>query len=132
MESLGEAKKAIEYYEQSLAMCKQIYGEKPHPGVATTLCNLGGAWKGLGEAKKAIGYYEQDLAMCKQIYGEKPHPSVATTLGNLGVAWEDLGEADKARECFSKSYQMFLETVGPCHPHTQKAKEKLDSLTEKL
>ena len=87
-------------------MCKQIYGEKPHPSVATTLNNLGGAWKDLGEAKKAIGYYEQSLAMRKQIYGEKPHPSVATTLCNLGGAWRALGEAKKAIGYYEQSLAM--------------------------
>ena len=34
--------KQSEYFERSLEMKKQIYGDKPQPGVAASLNNLGG------------------------------------------------------------------------------------------
>ncbi|NGX37205.1 MAG: Photosystem I assembly protein Ycf3 [Chlamydiae bacterium] len=115
-EDLGEADKAIEYYEQDLAMTKQIYGQKPHPSVAITLCNLGWDWDGLGEASKAIEYFEESLAMKKQIYGEKTHPDVATTLNNLGLAWEGLGQASKAIEYCEQSLAIYKQIYGQ-KPH---------------
>ena len=54
--ALGDAKKAVGYYEEALKIDKKVYGDE-HPDVATDLNNLGSAWKALGDAKKAVGYY---------------------------------------------------------------------------
>ena len=85
MKDLGKYDQAIEYYERSLEMRKQIYGDMPHPDVADSLNNLGNALKDLGKYNQAIEYYERSLEMKKQIYGDKPHPNMADSLNNLGV-----------------------------------------------
>ncbi|NGX37202.1 MAG: Photosystem I assembly protein Ycf3 [Chlamydiae bacterium] len=105
-QNLGEVSKAIEYFEESLAIFKQIYGENPYSSVAIALNDLGAAWRSLGEASKATEYHEQALAMQKQIYGENPKLHVAVNLNNLGRAWEDLGKASKAIEYYEQSLAM--------------------------
>ena len=57
---LGEARKAIGFYEQQLAIAREIGDRR---GEGNALGNLGIAWADLGEAKKAIGFYEQQLAI---------------------------------------------------------------------
>jgi len=111
---LGNAKKAIEYHEQALAIGKEVYGER-HPSVAAMLNNLGAAWRTLGDAKKAIEYYEQALAIGKEVYGER-HPSVAITLNNLGSAWSDLGDAKKAIKYYEQALAIGKEIYGERHP----------------
>jgi tetratricopeptide (TPR) repeat protein len=56
--ALGDAKKAIEYYEQALKIAREI-GDRRNEGI--WLGNLGLAYYHLGDAKKAIEYYEQAL-----------------------------------------------------------------------
>ena len=53
---LGDAEKAIEYYEQALKIAREIGDRR---GEGNRLGNLGIAYSNLGETKKAIDYYEQ-------------------------------------------------------------------------
>jgi tetratricopeptide (TPR) repeat protein len=101
--ALGEARKAIEYYEKALAVAREI-GDKSGQGNA--LGNLGIAYKNLGEARKAIEYYEKALAVAREI-GDKSGQGNA--LGNLGIAYKNLGEARKAIENYEKALTIARE-----------------------
>ena len=48
---MGDARQAIDYYEQALAIGKGVYGDR-HPKVATTLNNIGEAWESTGGAEE--------------------------------------------------------------------------------
>ena len=114
-DDIGEAKKAVTYYEKALKIDKKIHGEI-HPHVARDYNNLGGAWHTLGDPKKAIGYYEKALKINKKIYGEA-HPDVATDYNNLGLAWHTLGDPKKAIGYYEKALSIFKDTYGETHPH---------------
>ncbi len=100
---LGDAFKAIEYYEQHLAMARQI-GDRRDEGAA--LGNLGIAYRNLGDTRKAIEYYEQALAMSRAI---KDRRGEANALNNLGNAYADLGDARKALECYEQTLAIARE-----------------------
>jgi tetratricopeptide (TPR) repeat protein len=73
IDDLGDHRKAIEYYEQALAILKKVYGEK-HPQVAAALNNLGSAYFARGQTKKAKPYFERAYAIFKKFFGnEHPH-----------------------------------------------------------
>jgi tetratricopeptide (TPR) repeat protein len=57
---LGDARRAIGYYEQALAIRREIGDRR---GEGSDLCNLGSAYAQLGDARRAIGYYEQALVL---------------------------------------------------------------------
>jgi tetratricopeptide (TPR) repeat protein len=59
--ALGDARKAIEFYEQALAIAREI-GDRRNEGNAW-LGNLGLAYAALGDARKAIEFYEKQLAI---------------------------------------------------------------------
>jgi len=89
---LGEVRRAIEYYEQSLEIAREI-GNRYADGM--NLGYLGVAYSNLGETRRAIEYFEQALAIAREIgdrRGEGNH------LGNLGIAYRDLGETRRAIE----------------------------------
>ena len=79
--TLGDARQAIGYYEQALAIDRAVSGDA-HPAVARDLNNLGGAYDDLGEHRKALGYFEQVVAIFTQFYGRE-HPWTRTVQGNL-------------------------------------------------
>ncbi len=101
---LGDAKKAIGFYEQALQIVRAVFGDQ-HPNVARSYNNLGLAWSALGDAKKAIGFYEQALQIVRAVFGDQ-HPNVARSYNNLGAAWRDLGDAKKAIGFYEQALQI--------------------------
>eukprot|EP00058_Branchiostoma_floridae_P018662 XP_002604151.1 hypothetical protein BRAFLDRAFT_71557 [Branchiostoma floridae] len=106
--NLGDPRKAISYYEQSLQMEQIIYGDNTaHPDIPNSLNNLGNAWSQLGDHRKAINYFEQSLQMMQSIYGESTaHPNITKSLRNLGTVWRNLGDPRKAISYYEQSLQM--------------------------
>jgi tetratricopeptide (TPR) repeat protein len=114
LHDVGEARKAIGYYEKALKIDIGIYGEN-HPAVATRYSNLGLAWDTLGDSKKAIDYYEKALKIDVGTYGEN-HPAVATRYSNLGLAWDTLGDSKKAIGYYEKALKIDVGIYGENHP----------------
>eukprot|EP00058_Branchiostoma_floridae_P025947 XP_002611437.1 hypothetical protein BRAFLDRAFT_63931 [Branchiostoma floridae] len=126
---LGDDKKAISYYEQSLQMMRSIYGEKTaHPDIANSLDNLGAAWSALGNHRKAVSYNERSLQMRRSIYGDDTaHSDIACSLNNLGNAWSNLGDHKKAVVNYEQSLQMKWAIYGEDTAHSDIALQ-LDNL----
>ena len=57
--SLGDAKKALPYYEEALAMRKVLYPEQNHPDIASSLNNMGGILLEFKKCKQAKEYLSQ-------------------------------------------------------------------------
>ena len=79
---LGDARRAIGYYEQALEIAREI-GDRRGEGHA--LGNLGSAYQNLGDARRAIGYFEQ--ALVKSPRDRRPPRGRDNALGNLGIAY---------------------------------------------
>lgn len=73
---LQDPRKAISYYEQALAIDKEVYGER-HPKVAIRLGNIGGAWHALGDFQRAKEYIQHAYDMFREFYGDG-HPYTKT------------------------------------------------------
>ncbi len=89
---IGEASKAIEYYEQDLAIARK---NGNHEGEGILLGNLGIAHKNLGEVHKAIEYYKQGIELARK---NGTRQSEGNILGNLGNAYSAIGEIRRAIE----------------------------------
>ncbi|XP_066294714.1 uncharacterized protein [Branchiostoma lanceolatum] len=122
-DALGDQKKAIGYFEKSLAAMRSSYGNgSPHQDIAGTLHNLASSWSDLGDPKKAIRYYEQSLKMRKTIYGHNTaHPEIAGSLHNLGLSWYALGDYKKAISFYEQSLKMSKTVYGDNVAHTDVA-----------
>jgi len=88
--SLGEHRRAAEFYELSLTISREIGDRR---GESRALGNLGCAHSGLGEYRRAIEFHEQELAVAREI-GYRLGQGYA--LGNLGTAYCSLGECPRA------------------------------------
>jgi tetratricopeptide (TPR) repeat protein len=86
--ALGDARKAVDYYEKALSIDLNVFGDN-HPNVATRYNNLGSAWSDLGDARKAVDYYEKALTIFMTIYGSE-HPSTKTVKSNMDMALQDI------------------------------------------
>ena len=87
---LGEARKAIEFYEQALVIYREI-GD--HRGEGKALNNLGLAYADLGETRKAIEFYEQQLVIAREIGDRRGE---GNSLWNTALALNKLGERESA------------------------------------
>ena len=110
---LDQYNQAKEYYEKSLAIRKEIYGEH-HGDVAANYNNLGTVYSALGQYNQAKEYYEKSLAISKKIYGEL-HGDVAASCDNLGTVYSALGQYNQAKECYEKSLTIRKEIHGELH-----------------
>ncbi len=100
---LGDARKAIEHYEQQLAIAQES-GDRCGEGAA--LGNLGTAYAALGDARKGIEHYEQDFAIAREIGDRRGEGQV---LGNLGNVYAALGDARKGIEHYEQALAIALE-----------------------
>ncbi|HXU28971.1 MAG TPA: tetratricopeptide repeat protein [Thermoanaerobaculia bacterium] len=103
--SLGETRRAIETYEQCLAILREI-GDRSDEGI--TLGNLGNVYRNLGETRRAIETYEQCLAVLREIGDRRGE---GTVLGNLGSAYANLGETQRAIE-YHEHYLAIAQEIG--------------------
>lgn len=101
--SLGQIEQAIAFYQQSLAMSREI---KDRQGEANSLGNLGNAYNSLGQYEQAIAFYEQSLAISREI---QDHQWEAISLGNLGNAYYSLGEYERAIDFYQQSLAISRE-----------------------
>ncbi|WP_194847639.1 tetratricopeptide repeat protein [Candidatus Neptunochlamydia vexilliferae] len=118
-----EAELAIDSFSRALSMNRKIYGNKPHPDIATDLSNLGTAYLTLGKAEKAINYFKQALEIALKFYGNNLHPSIAIRLTKLGTSYYALEQYSKANHYFMQAHTMFTKIYGPNHPNTREVKE---------
>ena len=95
--NLGQYPKAIDFYQQSLAIFQEI-GDRHWS--ARSLNNLGAAQSDLGQYSQGIDYLKQSLTIFKGI-GDRQ--GQANSLNNLGNAYSDLGQYPKAIEFHQQS-----------------------------
>jgi tetratricopeptide (TPR) repeat protein len=103
--NLGDASKAVGYYEQALVIARDT-GDRQSEGAA--LSSLGSAYAELEEVGKAIGYFEQALMIAREISDRRREGRI---LGNLGSAYMILGETSKAIE-FHEQQLIIAREIG--------------------
>ncbi len=94
--SMGNVRKAIEYYEQALHIAREI-GDRQVEGAA--LGNLGLAYTYLSNIHQAIEYHEQALKIEREIGNRRGE---GNALANLGNAYYSLGETRMAIEYYTQ------------------------------
>ncbi|MDW8293667.1 MAG: tetratricopeptide repeat protein, partial [Anaerolineae bacterium] len=106
--ALGQAARAIEYYQQALAIAREI-GDRRSEGA--WLGNLGNAYGDLGQVARAIEYYQQAFAIAREI-GDRH--SESAWLGSLGNSYRDSGQVARAIEYYEQALAIVRE-IGDRH-----------------
>jgi tetratricopeptide (TPR) repeat protein len=101
--TLGNARRAIDYYDQALAIAHEIGDRR---GEGNRLGNLGSAYLALEDARRAIGYYEQALTIARET-GDRRNEGIQ--LGNLGNAYAALGDARRAIDYYQQALAIDCE-----------------------
>jgi len=98
---LGNYKKAISYYMQSLNIREQLGDKK---GMSGSLNNIGVVYNLEGDFDKAINYYLKSLKLKESLNGVEKEMS--QTLNNLGVAYLKRDELTIALDYFKRSLKL--------------------------
>jgi len=88
--------KASEFYQQSLAIAKQV-GDQVLEG--RVLNNLGFVYKILGQYPKALEFYQRALAVTREVDDQ----TKAATLNNIGNIYQSQGQYPKALEFYQQA-----------------------------
>ncbi len=101
--SLGQYKRALNLYEQSLEISREIeYRE----GEGASLNSFGIAYLSLGQYKRAIEFYEQSLEIAREI---KYRQAECCSFNSLGLAYQSLGQYKQAIEFYKQSLEIARE-----------------------
>jgi tetratricopeptide (TPR) repeat protein len=100
---LGQVERAIDYYEQYLAIARELGDRR---GERNSLGNLGGTYHLLGQIGRAIDYYEQTLAITRELGDRRGE---GTSLCNLGLAYADLGQVARAIDHYEQDLAIARE-----------------------
>ena len=115
-EKLGNPKRALELDEQSLAIRRELFGER-HADTARSLNNIAISHNDLGNPKRALELAEQALAIRRELFGER-HPDTAQSLNNVAGYYNVLGNPKRALELAEQALAIQRELFGERHPTT--------------
>ncbi|WP_347277983.1 tetratricopeptide repeat protein [Alkalinema sp. FACHB-956] len=100
-DSLGQHQRAIEYYQQSLEIQRDIGYRN---GKASSLCNLGSTYGSLGQFQRAIEFFQQSLEIQRDI-GDRNGEAVS--LYNSGHAHAKLDNHGQALLNFQQAKAIY-------------------------
>ncbi|MEH2109324.1 tetratricopeptide repeat protein [Nostoc sp.] len=101
--SLGQYQQAIEFFQQSLEIAREI-GDRNSGG--KSLANLGNAYNHQGQYQQAIDFLQQSLEIAREI-GDRN--TEGASLANLGLAYFSLGQYQQAIDLFEQSLDIVRE-----------------------
>jgi tetratricopeptide (TPR) repeat protein len=105
---MGDAKRAIEYYEKALRISQEIGDTK---GEEDDLNNLGNAYALQDDHRKAIECFEQALVIARNLPDKRGE---GYALGNIGIAYKNLGVPQKGIEYYEQALTILRE-IGDKH-----------------
>ncbi|MBV9691983.1 MAG: ATP-binding protein [Ktedonobacteraceae bacterium] len=105
---LGKKQEALEYYQQDLAISREV-GDRG--GEGTTLNNLGRVYNGLGKKQEALEYYQQALELHRMV--QNPFME-GITLHNMGLIYSTQRRYEVALACLLLAKALFEQVQSPC------------------
>jgi tetratricopeptide (TPR) repeat protein len=112
-ENIGDYIKAMDYYEESFTLTKELFGEN-HPSLATNLNNIGCSYLKIGEYNKALRYLNQAKDIDLNI-NNKNGLSYSTTLNNIGSVYRTTGDINMALTISMETLAIRERILGTIH-----------------
>ncbi|OUL33074.1 hypothetical protein BV372_17620 [Nostoc sp. T09] len=103
--NLNENTKALEYFEQALAISRELKDRLLEAGTLFGFGNIYGF--NLTEYTKAVGYLEQALAILRESKEPEARSQQGVTLLALGVFYRELGEKQKAIDAYNQAQSLY-------------------------
>lgn len=103
--SSGQMKQARAYFEQALAICREVENRKEE---GWALNNIGRIYANEGHKQQALEYYWESLDIHREVGGLGGESTVLT---NIGWVYYDFGQMDKARDYYEQALKI-RRTIG--------------------
>ncbi len=104
---MGDARKAIDYYEQALSIDREIGDRR---GEGADLGNLGSAFYSLDDIDKAEDYYQQQLKIAQEIGDRKGE---ANALWGQAICLQKKNDTEQAIEKAECALRIFEQIESP-------------------
>lgn len=114
LQSMGDYKKALEYYKKSLAISEKILGPD-NLDTAASYNNLAGMYCGMSDYPNAMLLYQKALTIYIKAFGAE-HLNTSAVCSNLAWVYFSIGDYPKAVENYQKSLAIREKLLGPEHP----------------
>lgn len=106
--------KALEYYENALAIYQKLHGQQ-HPKIAIANTNIGGLYTQIELYGDAINNLESASKIWSAIY-PNGHPNIGFVYRSLGQTYVKMGNSKLALEYFEKALAQYRKSFGEKHP----------------
>ncbi len=106
-EEIDKLERAMQSYQEALALCKRFYEDKAHQKVAELFEKIGFLFIQLKKPQEALTDLEQALVMYQQVYEESDHPSIANCLSGLGGILYTIKDYEKALVQYELAFKIF-------------------------
>lgn len=136
--SLNDYRKALEYFNETLALSIKIGDQRLEAGTETY---LGGTLEILGDVSKALEHQQQALKLAR---ARGPRIAEGNALSNIGKIYNDLADWPKALEYYSEALPVFkslnltqneaitLNNIGIAYYESGEQQKALDYLQQSL
>lgn len=125
---MGQARQALQSFQEAYLLLKQELGDRPHLAVAINLSELGNAYHSLNQGEHAIDYWQKALAMYQQVDSNPINPEVIKCLYQLGTAYEELGQRERAEDYYKQALIVERKIDDQTHPEIDSDESDEDEL----
>lgn len=112
LDHMGRYEEAVEAYNKSLVIRKQVYKTNVHPSYASSLYGLAVSLVHMGRHEEAVEAFNESLVVTRKVYGTVTHPEYAASLAGLANTLVHLGRYEEAVEAYKKSLDIKKEVYG--------------------
>jgi hypothetical protein len=109
-----DADKALEYYEEALAVYQKLHGNE-HPKIAIANTNIGGLYRQIELFGDAINNLESASKIWLKIY-PNGHPNLGFVYRSLGQTYVKMENSALALTYFEKALDQYRKSFGEKHP----------------
>ena len=129
-ETLGNNKRALDYYERSLNIKKILYGNE-HPQNANTINNMAIVYSKLGNDSIALILFKQALNIRLRVFGNI-HSSVGDSYNNIGIILYNQKNYMEALAAYKNSLAIREKILGPQHKSVADSYNNIGLLYEEM
>ena len=123
---LGDDREAEALFREAIVIQQKRYGDE-YLGVAVSTSGLAKTLQAQGRLTEAEALFRQAIGVERRVVGDG-HPAVGIDSSNLGECLTVMKRYDEAERVLLDAERQLVQSSGPTHPRTARARRRLASL----